>query len=167
MRTTFPAVQMTIHLHGSESWHHKPLGAEIVHRAHQFGLAGASVFHGVEGFGSSGVMHTGHLMSISDELPIAIVIVDSREKIEAFSAAPEGSDRARDDHPGRGHGDQLRPAGRPPPPSVNPQVTALARQRSSSAGAPSPSPKPAASASQWRSCGRKASIDACPVISSA
>ncbi len=84
MHTTFPAMRMTIHLHGSESWHHKPLAAEIVHRAHQFGLAGASVFHGAEGFGSSSVVHTGHLLSISDELPVVIVIVDVQEKLEAF-----------------------------------------------------------------------------------
>ena len=84
MHTTFPAVRMTIHIHGSESWHHKPLAAEIVHRAHQFGLAGASVFHGAEGFGSSSLVHTGHPMSISDELPLAIIVVDSRERIETF-----------------------------------------------------------------------------------
>jgi uncharacterized protein len=82
--TTFSAVRMTIHLHGSESWHHKPLATEIVHRAHNAGLAGASIFHGVEGFGSSFVVHTGHLMSISDELPITIVIVDVPENIQAF-----------------------------------------------------------------------------------
>lgn len=84
MHTTFPAVRMTIHLHGSESWHHRPLAAEIVRGAHEFGLAGASVFRGVVGFGSSSVLHTGHLMSISDELPLAIVIVDVRHKIEEF-----------------------------------------------------------------------------------
>lgn len=90
MHTTFSAVRMTIHLHGSESWHHRPLAAEIVHRAHQFGLAGASVFHGIEGFGSSAVVHTGHAMSISDELPVVIVIVDVPEKIEAFLPKLEG-----------------------------------------------------------------------------
>lgn len=90
MHTTFPAVRMTIHIHGSESWHHRPLAVEIVHRAHQFGLAGASVFRGVEGFGSSSVVHTGHPMSISDELPLAIIIVDADEKIRAFMPQLEG-----------------------------------------------------------------------------
>lgn len=84
MRTSFAAVRMTIHIHGSESWHHRPLAVEIVHRAHQFGLAGASVFHGVEGFGSSSVVHTDRLLSMSDELPLAIVIVDVQEKIQGF-----------------------------------------------------------------------------------
>ena len=90
MRTSFAAVRMTIHLHGSESWHHKPLAAEIVHRAHRFGLAGASVFHGVEGFGSSSVVHTGHLLTISDELPVVIVIVDIAEKIQGFLLELDG-----------------------------------------------------------------------------
>jgi len=30
----------------SDRYHHRPLYAEIVHRAHQAGLAGASVFRG-------------------------------------------------------------------------------------------------------------------------
>ena len=81
---------MTIHLHGSQSWHHRPLAAEIVHRAHQFGLAGASVFHGVEGFGSTSVVHTGHLLSVSDELPVVIVIVDVPEKIQGFLLQLDG-----------------------------------------------------------------------------
>ncbi len=31
---------------------------EIVHRAHDAGLAGATVLHGVEGFGASSRIHT-------------------------------------------------------------------------------------------------------------
>ena len=59
-----------------------------MHRAHRFGLAGASAFHGVEGFGSSSVVHIGHLMSISDQLPIVIVAV--MDRLEAFLARLDG-----------------------------------------------------------------------------
>lgn len=90
MHETFPGVRMTIHLHGSESWHHRPLAAEVVHRAHRFGVAGASVFQGIEGFGSSSVVHTGHAMRISDELPIVIVIVDTPDMISAFLPQLDG-----------------------------------------------------------------------------
>ena len=40
------ACRLTIHLGEDDQWHHKPLYTEIVHRAHVFGLAGASVFRG-------------------------------------------------------------------------------------------------------------------------
>lgn len=50
-----PALRLTILIGDSDHWHHSPLSVEIVHRAHRQGLAGASVFHGVEGFGASSV----------------------------------------------------------------------------------------------------------------
>jgi uncharacterized protein len=63
---------------------HRPLYTEIVHRARKFGLAGASVFHGVEGFGKTSVVHTTRLLSMADDLPVLIVIIDSEERIHAF-----------------------------------------------------------------------------------
>jgi PII-like signaling protein len=62
----------------------KPLYVEIVHRAHEAGLAGASVFHGIEGYGASKQVHVNKLLSLSADLPVAIVIVDVPERIDAF-----------------------------------------------------------------------------------
>jgi PII-like signaling protein len=62
----------------------KPLYTEIVHRAHEAGLAGASVFHGIEGYGASRHVHVNKVLSWSADLPVAIVIVDVPEKIDAF-----------------------------------------------------------------------------------
>jgi hypothetical protein len=67
-----------------DQWHGKPLYTEIVHRAHAAGLAGASVLRGIEGYGASSRVHTARLLSLSADLPIAIVIVDAEEKIHAF-----------------------------------------------------------------------------------
>jgi hypothetical protein len=55
-----------------------------VHRAHAAGLAGASVFRGVEGYGASSLVHTSRLLSLNENLPIAVVIVDTPERIAAF-----------------------------------------------------------------------------------
>ena len=54
------------------------------HRAHAAGLAGASVFRGVEGFGASALIHTSRLLSLSEDLPVAVVIVDDEERVRAF-----------------------------------------------------------------------------------
>jgi len=69
-----------------ESDHHgqRPLATESVQRAHRAGLAGASVFRGVEGYGASNHIHTTRILSLSDDLPIAIVIVDTEEAIQRF-----------------------------------------------------------------------------------
>jgi uncharacterized protein len=84
MRLQGPARRITIFIGESDRYHHKPLYAEIVHRAHQRGLAGASVFRGIEGFGASSRIHTSRLLSLSEDLPLAIVIVDTEERTEQF-----------------------------------------------------------------------------------
>ncbi|AEH08379.1 MULTISPECIES: DUF190 domain-containing protein [Protofrankia] len=84
MRLTGRALRLTVFVGESDLWHHRPLATEIVHRAHRAGLAGASVFHGVEGFGASSVVHTTRLLSMSQDLPVAVIIVDDEPRIRAF-----------------------------------------------------------------------------------
>lgn len=84
MRLQGPARRLTIFIGEADRWHHKPLYTEIVHRAHRDGLAGASVLRGIEGFGASSLIHTARLLSMSDDLPVAIIIVDAAERIDDF-----------------------------------------------------------------------------------
>ncbi|MFD7997600.1 DUF190 domain-containing protein [Streptomyces mirabilis] len=83
-RLTGSALRVTIFIGENDVWHHKPLYTEIVHRAHAAGLAGASVFRGIEGFGASSLIHTSRLLSLSEDLPVAIVIVDTEDRVRAF-----------------------------------------------------------------------------------
>jgi PII-like signaling protein len=78
------ATRLTILLKEDEQWHHHALYTEIVHRAHKAGLAGASVFRGIEGFGKSQHIHTTRILSLAEDLPCSIVIVDTDEKIRRF-----------------------------------------------------------------------------------
>jgi uncharacterized protein len=80
-----------------ESDKHKgvPLYEWIVREARERGLAGATVLRGVEGFGAHSRLHTAKILRLSEDLPIVIEIVDTREKIEAFlpivdAVIPEG-----------------------------------------------------------------------------
>ena len=84
MRLEGSALRLTVFVGESDTWRHKPLFTEIVHRAHAAGLAGATVLRGVEGFGASNRVHTTRLLSLSEDLPVAVIVVDEPEKIRAF-----------------------------------------------------------------------------------
>ncbi len=84
MRLHGEACRLTIYIGETDQYHHRPLYTEIVHRAHRKGLAGASVFRGIEGFGASSLIHTSRLLSMGEDLPLAIVIVDTEERIIDF-----------------------------------------------------------------------------------
>jgi hypothetical protein len=84
MKAEAPALRLTIFVGDTDRWQHKPLYTEIVHRAHTAGLAGASVLRGVEGYGASNHIHTTRLLSLSADLPVAVIIVDAEERIRAF-----------------------------------------------------------------------------------
>ena len=84
MRLTGSSLRVTVFIGESDTWGHRPLYSEIVHRAHAAGLAGTSVFRGIEGFGASSLIHTTRLLSLSEDLPVAVVIVDTEERIRGF-----------------------------------------------------------------------------------
>ena len=84
MRLQGPALRLTIFVGESDRYQHHALSHEIIRRAREAGLAGASVLRGIEGFGASSHIHTARLLSLSEDLPLAIIIVDAEERIRGF-----------------------------------------------------------------------------------
>jgi PII-like signaling protein len=66
----------------SDQWHHRPLAIALVERLRKEGFAGATVFHGVAGFGAHSVLHTTHILRLSQDLPVVIEIVDTEERTQ-------------------------------------------------------------------------------------
>ena len=66
---------------------HRPLYEAIVLKAREAGLAGATVLRGVMGFGKHSLIHTAKILRLSEDLPMVVEVVDSREKIERFLPA--------------------------------------------------------------------------------
>lgn len=67
----------------SDSWHGRPLYSAIVMALKERDIPGASVFRGIEGFGSHHEIHVAKIFSLRGKLPILIEVVDDEEKIAA------------------------------------------------------------------------------------
>ena len=70
----------------SDQWHHRPLALSIVERLRREGYSGATVFRGTAGFGAHSVLHTSHLLRLSQDLPVVIEIVDRAERMDQLRA---------------------------------------------------------------------------------
>jgi PII-like signaling protein len=68
----------------SDRWQGKPLYEAIILKARELGLAGATMLRGMMGYGAASRIHTAKILRLSEDLPIVVEIVDSREKIESF-----------------------------------------------------------------------------------
>lgn len=84
MKLSGPARRLSIFIGETDQYHHHALYHEIVTRAKEAGLAGASVFRGIEGYGATSRIHTTSILSLSEDLPLVVVIVDTAEKVDAF-----------------------------------------------------------------------------------
>ena len=68
----------------SDKLHHLPLYEVIVREAKAAGLAGATAWKGVMGFGPSSRIRTAKILDLAGDLPLIIEINDIEEKINAF-----------------------------------------------------------------------------------
>lgn len=65
----------------SDQWHHQSLSTALLERLKKEGFAGATIFRGIAGFGARSVMHTSHILRLSEDLPVVIEVVDTQEHI--------------------------------------------------------------------------------------
>jgi PII-like signaling protein len=73
---------LRIFLGESDKWHHTPLARALLERLRAEGFAGATVVHGVAGFGPSSVIHTASLIELSTDLPVVIEVVDDQAHVD-------------------------------------------------------------------------------------
>lgn len=60
----------------------RPAYEQIVLKARELNLAGATVVRGIMGFGASSRVHTAKFLRLSEDLPIVVEIVDTEEKLQ-------------------------------------------------------------------------------------
>ena len=80
----FTDTNVILRIYFGESDHIKghPLYEEIVKKARELNLAGATVLHGILGFGADSRMHSSRVLSMSDDLPVIVEIVDTEDNIQ-------------------------------------------------------------------------------------
>ena len=79
-----PALLARIYIGEADRHDGRPLYESIAHFLRDRGIAGATVFRGIEGFGASAHMHTTRILRLSEDLPILIEVVDREDRIRAI-----------------------------------------------------------------------------------
>ena len=80
MQASHPAKLLRLLLSERDQYGGKPLYNAIVEKCRELGIAGATVFRGLEGFGESSEIHRAHLLT--HDSPIVVTIVDSEQNIQ-------------------------------------------------------------------------------------
>ncbi len=82
MKEQFRAKLLRIHFIEADRWHGDRLHEAIVKKCKELGIAGATVYRGIEGFGASTHIYGAHTLSISKNVPIMVSIIDTEDQIE-------------------------------------------------------------------------------------
>lgn len=75
------ALRLRIFLGEAQTWHGKPLAQALLELAWNQGIAGATVFKGVEGFGPEHYLSTERIPDVAINLPVIVEIIDQEEAI--------------------------------------------------------------------------------------
>ena len=65
----------------TDTYKGKPLYEQIVLKAIELNLAGATVIRGIMGFGANSRLHTSKILRLSEDLPVVVEIVDTEDNI--------------------------------------------------------------------------------------
>ncbi|MDA8118052.1 MAG: DUF190 domain-containing protein [Actinomycetota bacterium] len=84
------ATRMVVFLTEGDHLGRRRLYEVIVERAREDGMAGATVWRGIEGFGLSGQIQAGRFPGASGQLPIAVEVLDAPERVESFLGVVQG-----------------------------------------------------------------------------
>jgi uncharacterized protein len=81
MKSERAAKRVTVLVGETDHYEGRALYEGIVSMLHSEGIAGATATRGLLGYGVSGRTHSAHLLDLADDLPIAIVFVDSAQAV--------------------------------------------------------------------------------------
>lgn len=81
MKDQYQGNMLRIHFGEGDKWQGKPLHEAIVAKCKELGMAGATVYRGIEGYGTSTRIHHSSHWTFSKDAPIMLTIIDTEEQI--------------------------------------------------------------------------------------
>jgi hypothetical protein len=84
MNLTEEGMLLRIFIGESDTYKGKALYEQIVIKARELNLAGATVIRGIMGFGAHSRIHTAKLLALSEDMPVVVEIVDTEEKLNSL-----------------------------------------------------------------------------------
>ena len=73
--------KLRIYVDEDVKYEHKPLYHAILEILMKEGIAGATVFRGIEGFGSAHLIHSPRILEITEKLPVVVEVVEKPNKL--------------------------------------------------------------------------------------
>jgi len=81
MKLLEQAERIRIYTGEDDKFEGRPLADVIVEKARALGLAGATVFRGLGGFGANSLIRTSRILRLSEDLPVVVEIVDHPDRL--------------------------------------------------------------------------------------
>jgi uncharacterized protein len=81
MRLPEEGLLLRIFVGETDQYKGKALYEQIVLKARELNLAGATVIRGIMGYGANSRIHTAKILRLSEDLPIVIEIIDTEENL--------------------------------------------------------------------------------------
>lgn len=75
-------LRLRIYIGENDRFEGKPLYKAIVEKLRAMGIAGATVYRGIYGFGKKSCIHSSDVMRLSTDLPVIIEVVDRGYNVE-------------------------------------------------------------------------------------
>jgi hypothetical protein len=82
MKEQFQARMLRVHFGEDDRWQGKQLHEAIIAKCQELGMAGATVYRGIEGYGTSTRIHHASHWTFSKDAPVQLSIIDTEEKIQ-------------------------------------------------------------------------------------
>lgn len=80
------ATRLTVFLTEDDHTGRRAAWKELLERARDDGMAGATVWRGIEGFGRRGYLRSARAIDAAQGLPLVVEVIDEPERVDAFLA---------------------------------------------------------------------------------
>ncbi|WP_292486590.1 DUF190 domain-containing protein [Methanohalobium sp.] len=74
-------VILRIYMNQSDTYKGKTSHDAVLEYLKDSGIAGATVIHGIEGYGTHNEIHTANVLRLGVDLPVIVEVIDDEEKI--------------------------------------------------------------------------------------